>query len=147
MAIRTRAARALMFFSALMIFAPMTGAARADTGAVHVVIDKAGFIVGVGGGRGVLTFKGRRYPLTIGGVSIGATIGASRSEFVGKALNMHSPTDIAGSYSAIGAGAALAGGAGAIRLQNAKGVVLELTGRKVGLEVSAALSGLNVSLR
>jgi len=119
----------------------------AATGALRVVVTKAGFIVGVGGGAGTLTFRGRQYPLSINGLSFGATIGASQTELVGHAYNMRSPSDIAGTYSAVGAGGALAAGAGAVRLQNAKGVVLELHGRKVGVEFSAAVSGIEVNLR
>ena len=35
---------------------------RAETGQVAVVFTKGGFIVGVGGGEGVLTLRGRHYP-------------------------------------------------------------------------------------
>lgn len=128
--------------------APLTAApAMADTGSVRFVVGKAGFIVGVGGGSGTLTFHGRHYPLTVGGVSFGATIGASRGEYIGRALNLRRPSDIEGSYAAIGAGGAFAAGAGGITLQNARGVVLQLSGRKVGFEVSAAISGLEIRLR
>jgi hypothetical protein len=61
-------------------------------------------------------------------------------------LNMHAPGDIAGTYSAIGAGAAVAGGAGAVQLQNEKGVVLQLHGVKVGVELSAAVGGVTVTM-
>ena len=36
---------------------------RAETGQVAVVFTKGGFIVGMGGGEGVLVFRGKRYPL------------------------------------------------------------------------------------
>jgi hypothetical protein len=58
---------------------------------------------------------------------------------------MHAPGDIAGSYSAIGAGAAVAGGAGGVQLQNARGVILQLHGVKVGVELSAAVGGVTVT--
>ena len=108
---------------------------QAETGAVRVVFTKGGFIVGVGGGRGVLTFRGHRYPFRVSGMSLGATIGASTTDFVGRALNMRGPGDIAGNYSAIGAGGALAAGAGGVQLQNEKGVILQLHGVKVGVEL------------
>jgi len=120
---------------------------RADTGHVHMLIDRAGFIIGVGGGYGWLTFHGHRYHLTISGVSFGAVIGASRTELVGSARHMFRPSDIAGTYTAIGAGAAVAGGASAVQLQNAKGVVLTLQGRKVGLEASLAIGGLEIRVQ
>lgn len=122
-------------------------ASQAEIGAVRVVFTKGGFIIGVGGGQGVLTFRGHHYPFTVSGMSIGATIGASTTKLVGRALNLRSPGDLAGSYSAIGAGGALAGGAGGVALQNARGVVLELHGVKVGLELSAAAGGVTITMR
>jgi hypothetical protein len=123
-----------------------TTSSQAETGAVRVVFTKGGFIVGVGGGRGVLTFRGHRYPFRVSGMSLGATIGASTTDFVGRALNMRSPGDIAGNYGAIGAGGALAAGAGGVQLQNEKGVILQLHGVKVGVELSAAVGGVQIAL-
>ena len=44
---------------------------QAITGAVRVTVAKAGFVVGAGGGRGVLTFRHRNYPFTVQGLSLG----------------------------------------------------------------------------
>jgi hypothetical protein len=120
---------------------------RADTGQVAVVFTKGGFIVGVGGGEGVLLLHGRRYPFTVSGMSVGFTIGASTSKLVGHALNLRGPSSIEGAYSAIGAGGAIAAGAGGVQLQNANGVILQLSGPKVGAEVSAAVGGVTVRLK
>ena len=120
---------------------------QAETGRIHVVFTSGGFIIGVGGGQGVLTFRGRHYPFTVSGMSFGATIGAATTELVGTARNLHSPGDLAGAYSAIGAGVAVAGGAGGIALQNARGVVLELHGVRVGLQLSAAVGGVTITMR
>lgn len=119
----------------------------AETGQVTVVFTKGGFIVGVGGGKGVLTFRGKNYPFTVSGMSVGFTIGASTTKFVGRALNLRSPGDLAGSYAAGGAGGALAAGAGGVQLQNANGVILQLSGPKVGAEVSAAVGGVTISMQ
>src|SRR6476646_1235820 len=78
----------------------------AETGQVAVVFTKGGFIVGVGGGEGVLVFRGKRYPFTVSGMSVGFTIGASTSKFVSRALNLRSPGDLAGNYATGGAGGA-----------------------------------------
>jgi hypothetical protein len=112
-----------------------------------VVFTKGGFIVGVGGGQGVLTFRGKRYPFTVSGMSVGFTIGASTSKFVGRALNLRGPGDLAGSYAAGGAGGALAAGAGGVQLQNANGVILQLSGPRVGLEASAAVGGVTITMQ
>jgi len=133
---------ALVLLSAFALASP----SRADTGAVRVIFTKGGFIVGVGGGRGVLVFKGHRYPFRVGGMSVGFTIGASTTQFQGHALNLRQPSDIQGTYGAIGASGAVAVGAGGVQLQNEKGVILQLAGGKVGLELSAAVGGVTVTL-
>ncbi|MGA8937113.1 MAG: hypothetical protein WB522_22905 [Pseudolabrys sp.] len=127
----------------------LTGAVSqsdADTASVRLRITKVGFIVGVGGGSGTLNFKGRSYRLSIGGVSAG-TIGAAGADLVGTASNLRTAADIAGTYSAISAGVAVAAGAKAVTLQNSNGVVLQLHGRQVGFEASLSLSGLTISLQ
>jgi hypothetical protein len=120
---------------------------RAETGQVAVVFTKGGLIVGVGGGEGVLVLRGKRYPFTVSGMSVGFTIGASTTKLVGRALNLRGPASIEGSYSAIGAGGAVAAGAGGVQLQNANGVILQLSGPKIGAEVSAAVGGVTIRLK
>jgi len=129
---------------------PLAGVAReaaADTGRVSVVFTKGGFIVDVGSGQGVLTFHGKRYPFTVSGMSLGLSIGASTSKFVGRALNLRTPGDLAGSYVVVGGGGAVAAGAGAVQLQNANGVILQLSGPRIGAEVSAAVGGVTIMMR
>jgi hypothetical protein len=120
--------------------------AEAATGGVSLHIASAGFIFGVSGGSGTLTFRGRRYPLSVGGIRAGALIGVSAADLVGAASNLHSPGDIAGIYSAIGAGLSVAGGRTAAQLVNANGVVLRLHGRQVGFSFSIDLAGMSISL-
>jgi hypothetical protein len=114
---------------------------RAETGQVAVVFTKGGLIIGVGGGEGVLVFRGKRYPFTVSGMSVGFTIGASTTKLVGRALNLKGPASIEGPFAAIGAGGAIAAGAGGVQLQNANGVILQLSGPRVGAELSAAVGG------
>jgi len=120
---------------------------RAETGQVVVIFTKGGFVVGVGGGEGVLTLRGQHYPFTVSGMSVGFTIGASTTKFVGRALNLRGPASIEGSYGTIGAGGAVAAGAGGVQLQNANGVILQLSGAKVGAELSAAVGGVTIRLK
>ena len=141
--------RAIKLSAAIVAAVMLTGAPSqtyADTATISVKISKVGFIVGVGGGSGVLTFQGQQYPLSVGGVSLG-TIGIAEMELVGTASNVNSPGDVAGTYSAASAGLAVAGGARAATLTNEKGVVLNLKGKEVGFEASLSLSGLTISLK
>ena len=120
---------------------------RAETGQVAVVFTKGGFIVGVGGGEGVLLYRGHKYPFTVSGMSVGFTIGASTTKLVGHALNLRGPESLEGSYAVGGAGGAIAAGAGAVQLQNGNGVILQLSGPKVGAELSAAVGGVTIALK
>ena len=142
--------RATKLCAAILVTAVMLTAASsrsyAETGTVRLKVTKVGFIVGVGGGSGVLTFKGKHYRLSVGGVSAG-TIGAAGADLVGTASNLRTAADIAGSYSAVAAGAAVAGGAKAVTLQNSNGVVLKLQGKQIGFEASLSLSGITISVQ
>jgi hypothetical protein len=139
--------RSLGVALALLFTVGLASSSHADTGTVRVIFTKGGFIVGVGGGHGVLHFRGRNYRFTVSGMSVGFTIGASTSHFSGQALNLQSPTDIQGTYSVIGAGGALAAGAGGVQLQNQRGVILQLAGGRVGVELSAAAGGVTILLQ
>ncbi|WP_027534577.1 hypothetical protein [Bradyrhizobium sp. WSM3983] len=142
-----RFAKYVALAATLAVAAGFSTPSRADTGQVAVVFTKGGFIVGVGGGEGVLLYRGHKYPFTVSGMSVGFTIGASTTKLVGRALNLKGPQSIEGSYAAGGAGGAVAAGAGAVQLQNGNGVILQLSGPKVGAEVSAAVGGVTIKLK
>lgn len=122
-------------------------AAHADSGSIRFSVYKAAFFVGGSGGEGTLTFHGRKYPISIGGISGGLAFGASKTYFQGKVRNIRRASDATGVFGAAGGGGALGRGAQLIVMTNDKGARLELTGRQVGLQVNADLSGLAISLR
>ena len=130
-----------------IVGASLSSAAYADSGTVSIRIVKAGFVVGGSAGSGTLTFHGRQYPLSIGGLSYGFTFGASETRFHGTVTNIRRPSDVAGVYGQAGAGAAAIRGAQGVVLTNQNGAVLTLSGMQSGLIVSADLSGLALSLR
>jgi hypothetical protein len=133
-------------FSATAVFAATAAESQARTGAVRLRIVKAGFILGVGGGDGILRYQGRSYRLSVGGVGVGS-LGIAAVNLTGTATNLHHPADIAGTYSGGGAGAAFVGGGQVATLQNEKGVVLRLQGVQAGFQVSLGLAGMTVSMR
>jgi lipid-binding SYLF domain-containing protein len=136
----------------VLAFAALTGvtlssAAHADEGFVQLTIYKAGWVIGGSGGSGVLDFRGRRYPLSTGGLDYGFVFGGSKTVLRGRVSNIFRPSDVAGVYGAAGAGIAVGRGARAIVLTNQKGAVLELSGQQVGLMANADLSGLAITMR
>jgi len=142
-----QATRLCAVLSAVALFLTVVASpSYAETGSVRLKVTSVGFIVGVGGGSGTLTFRGKNYRLRLSGVSAG-TIGASGMDLVGTASNLRTAADIAGTYSAASAGLAVAGGAKAVTLQNANGVVLTLQGRQVGFQANLSVSGVTISLQ
>ena len=127
----------------LAVAVGMAAPLHAITGAVRVTVAKAGFIVGAGGGKGVLTFRHRNYPFTVQGLSLGLTAGASINKLVGRADYINELSDFSGTYSVVGAGVALVGG---VQLRNGKGVTITLQGPKGGLEVSANITKVVITL-
>jgi hypothetical protein len=125
----------------------LSSASHAESGTVSLTIYKAGWIIGGSGGGGTLNFRGRRYPLSAGGLDYGLVFGGSKTVLVGRVSNIYQPSDVAGVYGAAGAGLAVGGGARAIVLTNQKGAVLELSGRQVGLMANVDLSGLAITLK
>jgi hypothetical protein len=129
------------------VFAALASPASAQTGYVRISIVKGGWFIGAEGGGGELKFRNRIYPLSVGGLSAGLVFGGSATDFVGRALYLRHPADIQGVYTAVGAGIAVAGGPRIIEMRNARGVVLQLQGRQIGLMANLDLSGMTVSLR
>jgi hypothetical protein len=138
------AAAAVAGSAALPSLAVAQGKADAS---IEFTLWRAGFIVGGSGGTGVMTVGDKGYHLSIGGISLGATIGVARAEFLGEVYNLKQPSDVEGTYTAVSAGGALAGGGGVAELQNSRGVRLRVQGRQIGVMVSIDLSGMQISIR
>jgi hypothetical protein len=132
--------------AAVVVAISITMPSHATTGTVRVTVAKAGFILGAGGGKGVLTFQHRNYPFAVQGLSLGLTAGASINNLVGRAEHIKELGDFAGTYTVMGAGAAVVGGVGGVHLRNAKGVKIILQGPKGGIEASANVTRVVITL-
>jgi hypothetical protein len=131
---------------AVMLLGAATPSQAQTTGQVRLHIVKVGFIIGVGGGNGVLFYHGHRYRLSVSGIGLGS-LGVAAVDLVGTASNLTSPGAIAGTYAGAGAGGSFVGGGQVATLQNGNGVVLQLQGVQAGFQVSLGLGGMTLSLR
>ena len=135
------------FLTVATLFTAGLGSAYADSGRIALKIYKAGFIIGGSGGEGSLSFNGRTYRLSVGGIDYGLVFGGSKTMLQGKVSHIRRASDVEGVYGAVGAGLAVGGGARAIVLTNQKGAVLELSGQQVGLMANLDLSGLALAIK
>jgi hypothetical protein len=141
--------RSFLFATALVAIAAMAPAAQAQapSGTIQLHLVKGSYFIGGMGGHGTLQFNGRSYPVSVGGVSIGLSIGGAVGDLAGEVYNLASPYDIEGVYGAATASWAVAHGQEGTSIHNARGVVIHLHGPQVGLEFSLDVSGIVLHLR
>ncbi len=102
--------------------------------------------VGVSWGDGKLTFKGKEYRFKVDGLSVGA-VGFSKISAVGDVYSLNSPSDLAGTYVAVGGGIALAGGVAGLTMKNQKGVLINLRSVQQGVELNLGPQGFVISMK
>jgi hypothetical protein len=101
--------------------------------------------VGVDWAKGTLHFNGQDVPVKVRGISL-VRVGASKFSASGEVYNLTGLSEFAGKYSAVSAGAALAGGGGISAMQNQHGVVMHLRSTTVGADLDFGVKGIEVSL-
>lgn len=106
------------------------------SGSVSMEEVQIAYLGSAGGGRGTLTYHGRRYPFTVGGLGVGG-IGLSSIDASGEVYNLFSLDDFAGAYAEGRIGYALGDqSSGDLWLQNDRGVILHLKAKRTGLMLS-----------
>jgi hypothetical protein len=101
--------------------------------------------IGWSWGKGVLTYKGKKYPFKVEGLSVG-DIGITKAEATGKVNNMKKLDDFSGKYLSAAAEATVGLGAGAVAMQNDKGVVVYLFPKTKGINLKLAGEGVKFVL-
>jgi len=102
--------------------------------------------IGVSWGGGTLTFKGKDYPINVTGLSVG-DVGATKIEASGKVYDLKSIDDFNGNYTAVAAGAAVAGGGAVTSMRNQNGVTVDLVATTQGVKFTLGGAGVSMSLK
>jgi len=102
--------------------------------------------VGVNWGSGTLTYKGKEYPVDVKGLSVG-DVGVSKIEASGKVYNLKKIEDFDGNYTALGAGAAVAGGGGVVTMKNQNGVKADLVATTQGVKFALGGGGVDMKIK
>jgi hypothetical protein len=130
--------------AAVLLLASSPG--YAQEGRVSIEITGVAAGIGFSWGSGVLTYGGQNYSFRVDGLSVG-DVGIAKVTAIGRVYNLKRVSDFGGNYAAIGAGAAVAGGAAALTMQNQRGVVMDLTATQAGVKFNLGPQGLTISLR
>ncbi len=116
-------------------------------GKVTIAERQFGLVLGGSTGSGTLTFKGKKYPFRLSGLSAGLNVGISRMSAVGEVFALKKVSDFPGTYTVLAAGVAVGGGVGGLRLQNENGVIMNLRSRTKGLNLNLGnVTGLTVTM-
>jgi len=118
---------------------PMSASADTDaeSGRLQITLVKTRY----GGSSGILFYQGHKYGLAISGTQLKG-VWIRRIDLIGDALNLRSATDIVGTFTAVDGGVATLGHAKTARLENPKGVILEIRGVNLNRNFTLNLSGM-----
>jgi hypothetical protein len=101
--------------------------------------------VGFSWGNGILTYKGKTYPVRVEGLSVGE-LGVVRATAKGDVSHLEKLADFPGNYAAVGAAATAGGGAGTTVMRNQNGVVIELQSTTQGASLRLGTEGVRLTL-
>ena len=102
--------------------------------------------IGYSWGGGTLTFKGKKYPVSVTGLSVGS-VGVSSVTARGSVYKLKKVEDFNGNYTAVKAGATVGGGGSVATMQNQNGVKINLHSTSRGLKLTLAAEGVNLKLK
>jgi hypothetical protein len=111
----------------------------ADEGRIHITFFKAGS----GSGSGYLFFQGHKYGLSVSGPKI-RRVWVTTIDLIGSASNLRTAADIIGTYTAADDQVATIRREKVARLQNVKGIVVEMRAVNLNRLFSLNLSGMTI---
>jgi hypothetical protein len=97
-------------------------------------------------GGGKLMYEGKTYDVTIDGLTVGAA-GISSITASGNVYDLKKLEDFDGNYTAVAAGSAIAGGGGALTMQNQNGVQVTLKATTRGVDLTLGVSGVKLAIK
>jgi hypothetical protein len=113
-----------------------------------LTLSKGQVAVGIGWswGGGVLSFKGKKYPFKVGGLSV-VDVGVTKGDAVGKVYHLKRLKDFNGTYTGAAAEGTIGGGAGISTMKNQNGVVIKLQSTTQGVNFKLAGEGVKITLK
>jgi hypothetical protein len=102
--------------------------------------------IGFSWGSGVLSFRGRDYPVRVTGLSAGA-VGIVRADARGQVYSLPKVDDFNGTYTAYTVGSTIGGGGSVATMRNQNGVVIRVVSTTQGLNLTLSASGVSMRIQ
>jgi hypothetical protein len=129
----------------LLLCQPVPSSAQTQDAVIELSGGAVAAGIGFNWGSGTLIFQGEQYKLKVSGLSL-ASVGADEYTEIGNVTGLKTAQDINGVYTAVAAGATLAGGGSVTAMENQNGVTIHMTATTLGLDVTLAAEGVQISL-
>lgn len=133
----------------LLAWGLIAGFARAASAADATVRFSGGSVaagIGWSWGKGTLTYKGKDYPISVKGLSLGK-VGITGVTASGEVLNLKKLQDFDGNYTGVGAGITLAGGRSAVTIKNQNGVRVRAISTTRGADLTVGVGGVDMKIK
>jgi hypothetical protein len=114
-------------------------------GFVSIDLKRVSAGIGLEWGKGVLTYKGKKYTFKVKGLQLGA-VGISKLTAKGEVYNLFELAEFPGQYAAVAAGAAIIKGKEAQDFRNLKNVHIVFKGTAKGLNLNIGPEGFTIAL-
>lgn len=114
-------------------------------GFITITLKRVSAGVGMEWGKGVLTYKGKKYTFKVKGLQVGA-VGVSKVTAKGEVYNLFQLAEFPGEYAAVEAGVAIIKGKEGQDFKNAKGVHIVFKGTSKGLNLSIGPEGFTIRM-
>ena len=139
---------ALMVVLSLFLCLSGMAAAQDKEPDAYLELSEGSVAIGIGysWGEGTLTYQGKKYPVEVKGLSV-IDVGVTKATAFGKVYGLKQLEDFNGNYTSATAEGTLGGGAGATKMKNQKGVVIDLFTTTKGLNLKLAPSGISLKLK
>ena len=123
-------------------------AAKEDKPDGTVELSSGSFAAGIGfsWGKGTLTYKGKEYPISVNGMSLGK-VGLTKATAQGNVYNLKRLKDFDGNYTSTGVGMTLAGGRNAVAMKNQHSVKVAVYSTTRGLDVTIGGAGVEMRIK
>jgi hypothetical protein len=134
----------------LLVSGLLAGFAQAASAPADATIRFSGGSVAAGigwsWGKGTLTYKGKDYPVSVKGLSLGK-VGITGVSASGEVVNLKKLQDFDGNYTGVGAGITLAGGRSAVTIKNQNGVRVRVISTTRGADLTIGMGGVDLRIK
>lgn len=137
---------ALTFSAGAMV--PVQAEEAVETPNATLALESTSVAIGIGysWGEGEVTYQGKKYDVDVSGMSV-VDLGVASLSVAGDVYHLNKLEDLNGTYFAVSAGIAIAGGGEGTYMKNQNGVVIKLAAAQEGVKLKFGPEGIKLKVK